>query len=80
MSEVFIAWQPAPADTVFAQGAFDAQIGGTIRVRLPGGGETEGTIRGVEVEADGSGAKFMVEVPDRTLPKMPLAGYSIGRS
>jgi hypothetical protein len=78
MSEVFIAWEPAPADTVFAQGAFDGQVGSTIRVKLPRGREADGVIRSVTVADDGGGAEFIVEVPDGTLPKQPLSGYSIG--
>jgi len=78
MSQVFIAWEPAPAGTVFAQGAFDGQVGSTTRVKLPGGREAEGVIRSAKVAEDGSGAEFIVEVPDGTLPKQPLGGFSIG--
>jgi hypothetical protein len=77
MSEVFIAWEPAPADTVFAQGAFDGQVGRVIRVKLPGGREVDGVIRSAMVIEDGSGAQVLVEVPDGTLPRQSVAGYSI---
>lgn len=78
MSEVFIAWEPAPADTVFAQGAFDGQVGGMTRVKLPGGREAEGKIWSATVAEDGSGVEMIVEVPDGTLPKQPLSGFSLG--
>jgi hypothetical protein len=77
MSDVFIAWEPAPADTVFAQGAFDGQVGGTTCVKLPGGREAEGKIRSATVAEDGGGVEIIVEVPDGTLPKQSLEGYSI---
>ena len=77
MSEVFIAWEPAPAGTVFASGAFDGHAGRVIRVKLPGGRETEGIIRSALVIEDGSGAEVIVEVPDGTLPKQRLEGFSI---
>ena len=77
MSEVFIAWKPAPADTVFASGAFDGQVGRVIHVKLPGGREVEGVIRSAMVIEDGSGAEVIVEVPDGALPKHPLGGWII---
>jgi hypothetical protein len=77
MSDVFIAWEPAPADTVFAQGAFDGQVGSTTRVILPGGQRVEGKIRSATVAADGSGVEMIVEVPDGSLPRQSLAGFSI---
>jgi hypothetical protein len=80
MSEVFIAWEPAPAGTVFSQDAFAGQIGSTTPVKLPGGREVQGKLRSVKVAEDGSGAEWIVEVPDGTLPKPPLKGYSIAGS
>lgn len=76
MSEVFIAWEPAPAGTVFAQGAFDGSVGSMTPVKLPGGREVLGKIRSVKVAEDGSGAEYIVEVPDGALPKQPLSGFS----
>jgi hypothetical protein len=76
MSQVFIAWEPAPAGTVFAAGAFDGSIGSTTRVKFPGGREAECLIRAATVAEDGSGVEMIVEVPDGTLPKQPLGGYS----
>ena len=80
MSQVFIAWEPAPAGTVFAQGAFAGEVGSATPVRLPGGGEVQGTVRSVKVAEDGSGAEWIVEVPDGTLPKQPLKGFSVADS
>ena len=77
MSEHFIAWEPAPAGAVFKSGAFDGNVGRVIRVKLPGGREAEGIIRSAMVIEDGSGAEVIVEVPDGTLPKQPLGGFSI---
>ena len=78
MSEVFIAWEPAPADTVFAQEAFDGEVGSTTPVTLPGGRQVEGKIRSAKVAEDGSGVEMIVEVPDGTLPKQPVSGFRLG--
>ena len=64
-------------DMRYAPGAFDGTIGSTTRVKLPGGGEAEGIIRAAAVNEDGSEVALTVEVPDGTLPPMPLKGYSI---
>ena len=77
MSQVFIAWEPAPAGTVFAQGTFAGEVGSTTPVKLPGGGEVQGTVRSVKVAEDGGGAEWIVEVPDGAFPSMPLKGCSI---
>ena len=47
-------------------------------VKLPGGRQVEGKIRSATVAADGSGVEMIVEVPDGTLPKQPLSGFSLG--
>lgn len=80
MSETFTMAIKAGPDAIYGAGAFDGQIGGTTRVKLPGGREVEGIIRAAAVSADGSEAEITVEVPDGTLPAMPLSGYSIAPS
>ena len=65
-------------DMRYAPGAFDGTIGSTTRVKLPGGGEAEGIIRAAAVNEDGSEAALTVEVPDGTLPPLPLGGYRAG--
>ena len=76
MSETFTMGLRAGPDTFYAQSAFDGQIGSTTRVKLPGGGEAEGIIRSVVVSDDGSEVEITVEVPDGTLPKQRLEGFS----
>ena len=79
MSETFTMALKSGPDLRYAPGAFDGTIGSTTRVKLPGGGEAEGIIRAAVVNKDGSEAEITVEVPDGTLPKQPLGGYSIGK-
>ena len=79
MSERFTMTLTAGPDTIYRSSAFDGQIGTTTRVKLPGGREVEGVIRNAVVSEDGSEAGITVEVPDGTLPKSPLGGYSIRR-
>ena len=78
MSETFTMGLRAGPDTRYAPSAFDGQIGSTTCVKLPGGREAEGIIRAAWVSEDGSEAEITVEVPDGTLPSLPLKGYSIG--
>ena len=77
MSEIFTIARKAPPHALYAAGAFDGQIGSTTRVKLPGGREVEGIIREAVVSDDGSEVEVTIEVPDGTLPKLPLSGYSI---
>lgn len=78
MSETFTMAMKAGADTAYAPGVFDAQIGSTTRVKLPGGRWVEGIIRAASVSEDGSEVEVTIEVPDGALPYLPLNGYSIG--
>ena len=77
MSKTFTIWRKAPPHTIYGAGAFDGQIGSATRVELPGGREAEGIIRAAVVSEDGSEVEVTIEVPDETLPKQPLSGYSI---
>ena len=76
MSERFTMRVPAGTGNVLAPGALDQQVGGTISIRH-GDGTIEGVVIAAEIVKDGTAALVTVEVPDGTLPKRWLAGYSI---
>jgi len=73
MSETFTMRLESGPHMRYAPGAWDRDIGSTTRVRLPGGGTAEGTIRAAVVSEDGREAVLTVEVPDGTLPEQPPA-------
>jgi hypothetical protein len=81
MSERFTMWLPAESPGIplvqwTPEAVREAFAGRTIRVST-GDAACEGTILAAEAAADGSGIYATVEVPDGTLPKQPLSGYSI---
>ena len=77
MSETFTIRMESGPDMRYASGAFDRDIGSTTPVRVPGGGTAEGTIRAAVVSDDGSEVELTIEVPDGTLPKQRLSGFSL---
>jgi hypothetical protein len=79
MSERFTIARTAGPDTVYAASAGVSLAGTTTRVKLPGGREVEGLICAAVASEDGSEIEITVEVPDGTLPRLPLAGFSISR-
>jgi len=80
MSETCTVRIPADVDEVFAPGAFDGNIGKAMAVTLTGRGAdaVEGVVRAAEVIDDGLAVLLTVEVPDGTLPRQSLSGFSLG--
>lgn len=78
MSETFKTRLKAPGGEKIAAGAFDRQLGNTVKVSLPDGREAQGILRAAFVPDDGTYADVTVEVPDGTLPPSGLKRYSIG--
>jgi hypothetical protein len=76
MSETFKTRVAAGCGDVFGPSAFDGQIGEVITVRT-GKGDVEGVLRGTEIIEEGAAMLLTVEVPDGTLPVLPLGGHSI---
>ena len=79
MSETCTVRIPAAENEAFAPGAFSGNIGKAMAVTLTGRGAdaVEGVVRNAEVIDDSSAVLLTVEVPDGTLPKQDLSGYSI---
>ena len=77
MSERFSIARKAGPFTDYAPSAAARLIGTTTSVELPGGRKVEGLICAAAVKEDGSELEITIEVPDGTLPRQWLGGYSI---
>jgi len=78
MSERFSIARKARPDVAYAPSAATSLTGTTTRVELPGGRYVEGVICAASVNEDGSELEITVEVPDGTLPRQLLSGFSLG--